>query len=91
MSTSVKMDDDTKSRLEELQAKIKLETGEKVTQERLLSALVEHAVSDEDELIDRFREKTVPATEEKIEAFHSGVSSSGKDTPEEEIDEILYG
>ncbi len=91
MGTSVKMDHETKSRLEEIQAKVKLETGKKVTQEELLRELVEHAVSDEDELIDRFRETTVPATEEEIAEFHRGISSSGKDTSEEDVDEILYG
>lgn len=34
MATSVKMDEDTKSRLERLQAEIRLETGQKVTQRK---------------------------------------------------------
>jgi predicted transcriptional regulator len=91
MSTSVKMDDKTKSRLEELQARVKIETGEKVTQQELLHAIVEHALSTEQEVIEEFRETTVPASEEVIEEFHSGISSSGKETTEEDIDEVLYG
>jgi replicative DNA helicase len=90
MSTSVKMDDETKSRLEELQAEIKLETGEKVTQEELLRKIVDHALTTKAEVIDAYR-KTVPANEEEIEKFHSGISSSGVKTSEEDIDEILYG
>ena len=43
MTTSVKMDEETKSQLEELQAKIKLETGRKVTQQELLRRLVDDA------------------------------------------------
>lgn len=91
MSTSVKMDEETKSRLEELQAKVKVETGEKVTQQELLHAIVEHALSTEQEVMDEFRETTVPASDEEIEGFHSSISSSGKETTEEDVDEVLYG
>jgi len=90
MSTSVKMDDETKSRLEELQAEIKLETGKKVTQEELLRKIVDHAFSTKSDVINEYR-KTVPADEEEIEKFHSEISSSGVETTEEDIDEILYG
>ena len=86
----MKMDDETKSRLEELQAEIKLETGEKVTQEELLRKIVEHAISTKSEVIDEY-EKTVPADESEIEEFHSRISSSGVETSEEDVDEILYG
>jgi len=91
MSTSVKMDEETKSRLEELQAKVKIETGEKVTQQELLSAIVEHALSTEQEVIEEFRETTVPASEDEVKAFHDSISSSGKETTEEDVDEVLYG
>lgn len=91
MSTSVKMDEETKSRLEELQARIKIETGEKVTQQELLHAIVEHALSTEHEVLDEFRETTVPASQEEIEEFHGGISSSGEETTEEDVDEVLYG
>ena len=45
MATAVKMDEETKSKLEELQAEIKLQTGKKVTQQGVLARLVESAVS----------------------------------------------
>ena len=41
MGTSVEMDEETSSRLEELQAQIKLETGRKVSQQELLRRLVD--------------------------------------------------
>jgi len=85
------MDEDTKSHLEELQAKIKIETREKVTQQELLRAIVKHALSTEQEVLEEFRETTVPASEEELEAFHDGISSSGKETTEEDVDEVLYG
>lgn len=43
MATSVEMDEDTKSRIEELQAEIRLETGRKVTQQALLDRIVSRA------------------------------------------------
>lgn len=91
MATSVKMDDETKSRLERLQAEIKLKTGERVTQQEILARLVEHAFESKAELIDSFRPERVPVTEAEREAFHEGMVASGVETSEEDIDDILYG
>lgn len=91
MATSVKMDDDTKSRLERLQAEIRLQTGRRVTQQEILARLVEHAIESKTDLIDTFREKRVPIAESEREKFHDGMISSGVTTTEEDIDDILYG
>jgi hypothetical protein len=91
MATSVKMDDETKSQLERLQAEILLETGEKVTQQEILSRLVERAVESRADLIDSFRPDRVPVSDAEREAFHEGTVSSGVETTEEDIDDILYG
>ena len=91
MATSVKMDEETKSQLERLQAEIKLKTGTKVTQQEVLERLVERAVDSKAELVDSFRDEFVPLTEEEIEAFHEGMIDSGAETDEEDIDDILYG
>ena len=91
MATSVKMDEETKSQLERLQAEIKLKTGTKVTQQEILERLVERAVESKADLVDSFRDEFVPLTEEKIEAFHEGMIDSGTETDEEDIDDILYG
>lgn len=91
MSTSVKVTDRTKSRLEELQAEIRLETGRKVTQEQLLERMVTEPYESDEELIDSFRDEFEPLTEEEIERWLSGTVSSGVETTEEDIDEILYG
>ena len=90
MATSVKMDEETKSQLERLQAEIKLQTGTKVTQQEVLERLVERAVDSKAELVDSFRDEFVPLTEEEIEAFHEGMIDSGTETDEEDIDDILY-
>ncbi|SFK66850.1 hypothetical protein SAMN04487950_0492 [Halogranum rubrum] len=91
MVTSVKMDDDTKSRLERLQAEIRLKTGNRVTQQEILARLVEHAIESKADLIDSFREKRVPLAESEREKFHDGMVSSGVSTSEEDIDDVLYG
>lgn len=44
MATAVKMDTEAKSKLEEVQAEIKLKTGTKVIREELLSRLIESAI-----------------------------------------------
>lgn len=90
MSTSVKVDDETKSRLERLQAEIRLQTGQRVTQQELLARLVDGAVESKAELINSFRVEHVPLSDDERTAFHDGMVSSGVTTTEEDIDEVLY-
>ena len=85
------MDDDTKSRLERLQAEIRLKTGKRVTQQEVLARLVERAIESKADLVDSFREERVPVPEEDREAFHDGMVSSGVTTSEEDVDDVLYG
>lgn len=91
MTTSVKMDDDTKSRLERLQAEIRLKTGQRVTQQEVLARLVEQAIESKADLVDSFREERVPLSRSERERFHDGMVSSGVTTTEEDIDDVLYG
>ncbi|MEF8906194.1 MAG: hypothetical protein V5A29_20090 [Haloarculaceae archaeon] len=91
MATAVKVDEDAKARLEELQAEIRLRTGEKVTQQELLTRLIDDAYESREEVIDSFRQSTVPLSEAEKEAMREGRISSGVETDEEDIDEILYG
>ena len=91
MATAVKMDEETKSRLEALQAEIKLKTGTKVTQQELLARLVESAVESRSEFIDSFREGSSALTDDEIARFNQGRISSGVETDEDDIDDILYG
>lgn len=91
MATSVKMDEETKSELEELQAEIRLKTGQQVTQQEILARLVDRAVESKEELIDSFRGELTDIDADARAAFHDGMISSGTRTAEEDIDEILYG
>lgn len=91
MATAVKMDEETKSRLEELQAEIKLRTGKKVTQQEILTSLVDSAYESRSEFVDSFRDGEAALSEAEVERFNEGMISSGVETDEEDIDEILYG
>lgn len=91
MATAVKVQEDAKSRLEELQAEIRLRTGRKVTQQELLTRLIDEAYESRDEVIDSFRESTVPLSDAEKEAMRRGRFSSGVETDEDDVDEILYG
>ena len=91
MATVVKVDEDAKSRLEELQAEIRLRTGEKVTQQDLLTWLIDNAFESREDVLDSFRESTVPLSRGEIDATQRGRISSGVETDEEDIDDDLYG
>jgi hypothetical protein len=91
MATAVKVDEDAKSRLEELQAEIRLRTGRTVTQQALLTRLIDDAYESRDAVIDSFRESTVPLSDAEKAAMHEGRVASGVETDEEDIDDILYG
>ena len=90
MSTSVKISERAKSRLEELQAEIRLETGTKVTQQELLDRLVEESYEAKDELVDSYRDDFEGLSEEEIDRWMSGTVASEYPVDEDEIDEVLY-
>ena len=90
MATSVKIDEETKSRLEELQAEVKLETGRKVTQQELLRRLVDDAYTSISGLIESFRETDLSLSDEEIDEFLSGTTADGDPVDEEDIDRTLY-
>ena len=91
MPTAVKVDEETKSRLEELQAEIRLQAGQSVTQKELLERLIDDAYESRAEVIDSFRGPTVPLSRAQKDAMQDGRFSSGVETDEDDIDEILYG
>lgn len=91
MATAVKMDEEAKSHLEELQAEIRLRTGQKVTQQEILERLVEDAYESKSDFVDSFRTSTVPLSEEEKKIARGGMFSSGVETDEDDIDDILYG
>ncbi|MBP1923718.1 hypothetical protein J2751_002763 [Halorubrum alkaliphilum] len=91
MSSAVKMDEDAKSKLEELQAEIRLKTGKKITQQEILSTLIQSAVDSRSEFVDSFRDGTTALNATELEEFNQGTIASGVETTEDDIDDILYG
>jgi hypothetical protein len=91
MTTAVKVHDDAKSRLEELQAEIRLQTGRTVTQQALLTRLIDDAYESRDAVIDSFRTSSVPLSTEEKAAMRGGRFESGVETDEDDIDDVLYG
>ncbi|CCQ34196.1 hypothetical protein HLRTI_000644 [Halorhabdus tiamatea SARL4B] len=91
MATSVRISTDTKDKLEQLQAEIKLETGRKVTQQEVLDRAVNREFDSRKSLIDSFRDDYDGLSEAEIDQFLSGTSDWGIETSEEDVDRILYG
>jgi hypothetical protein len=90
MAIAVKIDEEAEAELEELQAEIKLKTGTKITQQELLSQLIRSAADNLSEVIDSFRNGQVALSKTDIEQFNQGMISSGVETDESDIEEILY-
>jgi hypothetical protein len=84
-------DEAAKDRLEELQAEIRLRTGENVTQQELLSRLITDAYESREAVIESFRESSVPLSDADKKRLREARFSSGVETDEDDIDDILYG
>jgi hypothetical protein len=91
MATTVEVDADAKARLEELQAEIRLRTGTEVSQQDLLSRLIDDAYESRDAVVDSFRDPPLPLSAAEREAMQRGRISSGVETDEDDVDDILYG
>ena len=90
MAAAVKMDDEAKSKLEELQADIRRKTGSKVTQQAILGKLVESTIDSRSEVVDSFRETDQSLSETAIQQFTTGQITSDAETDKEDIDDALY-
>lgn len=89
MATSVKIDEETKDRLERLRAEIRLETGTSVTQQELLDRIVVREYESRDALIDSFRTEWDGLTTAETEAWLADTASSGAPVDEADIDDVL--
>lgn len=90
MATSVKVSEETKDRIEQLQAKIRSESGTRVTQAELLDRIVAVAFETREELFDSFSDEWEGLSEEEIEQWLSGTTASGNPV-EKSLDEVFYG
>lgn len=89
MSTTVRIREEDKERLDRLQAKITLETGEKPSLEEVLHRLVELGEANEVDLI--FEDEPPELSQARKQAILAMGSHTGTRTSEEDIDETLYG
>lgn len=90
MVTSVKMGEKTKSHLEDLQALIKLETGQKVTQQRLLEVLIEEAYASREDVIAHFQDEWEGLSPEEAKRWASWSIPKGEPISEEDLDDVIY-
>ncbi len=90
VTTTVHIDDETRSLLTELQTEIERETGTAVTEREILARLVRAAADGQTELVNSARETPRSVSEETVDAFNSGMFASDVETSEADIDEILY-
>jgi len=57
----------------------------------LLKSFVADAIESKGQLVDSFREERIPVSDAERKAFDEGTISSGVETTEDDIDDILYG
>ncbi len=85
-TSTVKIDDADKQKLEKLQALITLR-GKRITQQELLSKLISNAIERSDELVDRVTKDTVPISGEQFQKILSLSEDWGVKTRWQDIDQ----
>ena len=90
MTTTIKIDDETKSRFDKLQARIFVETGKKLNKQETLELLLEHAENDEEEIVLKLSGIKFPPCTEERERILSLQTDFGFDTSKVIEDKIIY-
>jgi len=90
MPSTIKIDDKTKIRFDQLQARILLETGKKLNQQELLNLLLQQAEKSEEDLLAEIRQIVHPLTEKDRQKILSLQFDLGVDTAELDEDKIIY-
>jgi len=91
MSTSVKIGEKDKEKLERLQALVTLKVGRKMTQQEILSSLIGEAYAKSGEFVEKMSNVDTKMSDEEYEKISSLIEDWGVETSWEEIDRILYG
>jgi len=91
MSTSVKLNQADKAKLDKLQALVTLKSGGKITQQEILSTLIEEAMRSGDQFAERIAVQDAPIPDEQYERVLSLVEDWGVETSWKDVDRILYG
>jgi hypothetical protein len=90
-TTSVKLTEDDKRKLEKLQALVTVKTSKKVTQQEILSKLISKATKEVDTFVDETFENTVPMPDDAYQRMLSLTSDWGVKTKWQDIDKAIYG
>jgi len=91
MSTSVKLSEEDKQKLEKLQALVTLKAGGRVTQQEILSALIGEALARGDEFLGKAFKPNIPMPDEEFKRVLSLTEDWGVETNWREVDKLLYG
>jgi len=91
MSTSVKLSEEDKKKLEKLQALVTLKAGAKIAQQDLLSRLINEAMERGDDFVKKVFKASIPLSNEEYDRVLSLVDDWGVETNWTEIDQSLYG
>jgi hypothetical protein len=90
-STSVKLSEGDKKKLERLQALVTIKTSKKVTQQEILSKLISNATAEGDKFVVKTFESTVPMSDDAFQKILSLTSDWKVKTRWEDIDKTVYG
>jgi hypothetical protein len=90
MTTTIKIDAETKSRFDKLKARILLETGKKLTQQEILDLLLEYAEEGEEEIILKISGIKFPPSDEDKKKSLLLQDHFGFDTSKVDQDKIIY-
>ena len=90
MATTVKISKQTSRKLDELQARKRLQTGKRVTKQSILEDIVERAYGGREALI-LLKGPEYPLPPKVRRMIRSLPSDWGVKTREEDIDRLLYG
>lgn len=88
--TTVRISDDASRKLDQLQARLRLKTGRRVTKQSIIEGLVERALEEEEPVI-LLKAPNYPLPKQIQKMILEAPFDWGLETREEDIDRILYG
>ena len=91
MSVSIKIKKEDKDKLLKLQAKLTLFLNKKLTQEEIISYLLQIAEKNEELFMEQITNENKPLSDMQIKSLMDFPDDWGIETSEKDIDKILYG
>ena len=88
--TTVRISDDASRKLDQLQARLRLKTGRRVTKQSIIEGLVERALEEEEPVI-LLKAPKYPLPKKIQKMILEAPFDWGVETREEDIDRLLYG